>query len=160
MTEKTPTSRIKGTKEYEGIGKVVNPGKTGVVQKPKADPKTAAARERIKELDKKATPPVLTDTPKDAPMPNLNTGTTKPKVARKPRAANVSPSAAITKQLESLAAANAKKFDKIEALKKKLDQLQQDLTMARKEAFEKGEAKGYKRGIADAANTIRDFKRR
>ena len=162
MTDKTPTS-TGSKKPYDGIGKLVNPGKTNVApapkpkaEKPKVDPKTAAARKKIVDLDKnveKQQPlPFTPDPPKAEPTKKER----KPRVAK----AKAEPSAAITRQLEALAASNAKRFDKIEALNKKIDELKQDLQLARKESFEKGEAKGYKRGIADAAKTIREFKKR
>ena len=128
------------------VGKVVNPGKTAAKVAPpkKVDPKTQAARDRIKELDKKAEPakqaeppwdqqvdpksgplpPVVKETKSEAPAP------VKEKKARKPRTPK-DPTAKAESVADKFAATLKSKHELLASQAKEIVALKKELKAAR-----------------------------
>ena len=141
----TPKSKAPGAL----VGKVVNPGKTAAKVAPakKVDPKTQAARDRIKDLDKKAAPapaaeskelprdqqvdpksgplpPVVKETKSEAPAP------VKEKKARKPRTPK-DPAAKAESVTDKFAATLKAKHELLASQAKEIAALKKELKAAR-----------------------------
>lgn len=125
------------------VGKVVNPGKTAAKVAPpkKVDPKTQAARDRIKDLDKKAEPAKQAELPRDqqvdpqsGPLPEAKpavaTAPVKEKKARKPRTPK-DPAAKAESVADKFAATLKSKHELLASQAKEIVALKKELKAAR-----------------------------